>query len=213
MPYDTNYLTTIPDLTDLPNYVDDVDDVEAKVVNDPKVELLACLTELGTLPKGSTASVKARLDVSLNDDGSLKSTLSPTFVNVSLTNLTVSGLIKGEGKHLRFTIIDPATTYDKDTQVCVWVKVDAAITITNLEVTCDADPGTEVQGDVKWADAFIGLAGATVINDFDTTNGVRSDSSITAGSVASGKSIYIEFDAKPDTNITQLSFDITYDYD
>lgn len=133
--------------------------------------------------------------------------------DVTFGSTPTFGIIKGTPHHLRFTIIDPAAAYDKDTQVCVWKKVDAAITITNLEVTCDADPDTEPTGDLKYADAFIGLANAVVINDFDTTNGERSDSSISSGSVAAGKCIYIEFDVKPDTNITQMAFDITYDYD
>lgn len=98
MAYDTNYPTAIPDLTDLPNYVDNVDDVEAKVVNDPKVELLACLNELGILPSGSAADLTTRLAVSINDDGSLKSTLSPSFVN-----LTLSGTLNVNGNNIAST--------------------------------------------------------------------------------------------------------------
>ena len=68
-------------------------------------------------------------------------------------------------------------------------------------------------GDLKWADAFIGLGNAALINDFDTSSGVRSDSSITNADVASGKCIYIVFDAAPHTDITQMCVDITYNYD
>jgi hypothetical protein len=132
---------------------------------------------------------------------------SPTIITP-----TIASNIKGMPHHLRFTIIDPATVYGKDTQVCLVPKLDAAITITNLEVTCDA-AANEVLGDLKYADTFIGLANATVINDFDTTSGVRSDSSITSGAVASGKAIYIQFDSVPNTAVTQISFDITFDYD
>lgn len=90
--YTTVYPTAIPSRTNLPVWTDDVDDVEAIVVNDPVTELLACMTELGTLPSGSAASLAARLAVSLNDDGSLKSTLSPTFADLTLSgNLTVNG--------------------------------------------------------------------------------------------------------------------------
>jgi len=117
------------------------------------------------------------------------------------------------GRHLRFTIIDPASAYDIDSEICIVPKTPAALTITNLEVTCDADPATEVQGDLKCADDFISLANAAVINDFDTTNGARSDSSISSGSVAAGKCIYVSFDSKPDTNIKQISFDVSYDPD
>lgn len=56
------YPTTIPTIADLPDRVDDVDWLEAARYNELKKELRACLTELGTNPKGSYATVKARLD-------------------------------------------------------------------------------------------------------------------------------------------------------
>ena len=56
------YPTTIPSITDLPNRVDDVDWLEAARYNELKKELRAVQTELGTLPKGTYATVKARLD-------------------------------------------------------------------------------------------------------------------------------------------------------
>lgn len=134
------------------------------------------------------------------------STLTGTFAIASDIN------IGGKREHLRYTLLAPATAYGVSATIPVWVKTDAAITITNLEVSCDADPTTELTGDIKWADAVIGLGNATVINDFDTTNGVRSDSSISAGSVASGKCIYISFDTTPDAALKSISFDLTYHY-
>jgi len=73
--------------------------------------------------------------------------------------------------------------------------------------------GNEVLGDLKYADTFIGLAGAVVINDFDTTSGVRSDSSIDTADVPSGKTMYLSFDSAPNTAITQMCIDITFNYD
>lgn len=67
-----SYPTAIPDRTDIREVVDDVDDILAQDHNDPAAELIAALTELGTLPKGSAADVKTRLAISLNNDGSLK---------------------------------------------------------------------------------------------------------------------------------------------
>ena len=55
------YPTTIPTITDLPDYVDDVDWITAAVFNNLKKEVRAALTELGTLPKGASADVKTRL--------------------------------------------------------------------------------------------------------------------------------------------------------
>lgn len=124
-----------------------------------------------------------------------------------------SGNLPGVNRHLRITLIDPKAVYGKDHEVCLIPKTDAALTITNLEVTCDGNPTTEPTGDLKRADAFIGLANAAVINDFDTTDGARSDGSITSGAVGAGKCVYLSFDAEPDAAITQMCFDITYDYD
>ena len=114
-------------------------------------------------------------------------------------------------RHLRFTIVDPLSAQVKSSVICLVPKLDVAITITNLEVTLDAITN-EVVGDIKWADAFIGLAGATIINDFDTTSGVRSDSSITSGAVAVGKSIYLSFDTAPSSAIKIMNVDLTYHY-
>lgn len=141
-----------------------------------------------------------------------------TLAGITLTTpnigaATATANIAGLPHQLRFTIIDPATVYGKDTQVCLWAKTDAAITITNLELTCNADPTTELTGDIKYADTFLGLANSAVINDFDTTNGARSDSSIASGAVAAGKAIYLQWDTTPDSAITQISGCLTYDYD
>jgi len=56
------YPSSIPSTSDLPDRVDDVDDVLAERYNEIKKELVAALTELGTLPKGAFDSIKARLD-------------------------------------------------------------------------------------------------------------------------------------------------------
>jgi len=114
-------------------------------------------------------------------------------------------------RHLSFIVVDPNTLATLD--LCLVPKLESAITVTGLEVTCDADPATEITGDLKWADAFIGLASAAVINDFDTTNGARSDTSITTPAVAAGKCIYISFDVAPGADIKQISFDISFSID
>lgn len=131
---------------------------------------------------------------------------TPTFASA-----TINGDISGETKCWDFTIINPNGVYDKDTQVFVAVA-KSALTITKLQVSLDSS-SYNVAGDLKYADAFIGFANATVINDFDTTSGVRTDTSITSGSVASGKVIYLDFDSQPDSNITQMHVHIEWDYD
>lgn len=56
------YPSEIPTIEDLPNRQDDVHWLVAARYNELKKELRACLTELGTLPKGEYADVKTRLD-------------------------------------------------------------------------------------------------------------------------------------------------------
>lgn len=130
----------------------------------------------------------------------------------SATTLTVTNPIKDEPKHMRFNIINPLAAQTEDNEICLVPAIDADITVTKIEVTLNA-AGNEVAGDLKYADTFIGLANPVVINVFDTTSGVLSDETITSGAVAAGKAIYIAFDSAPNTAITQMCVDITFDYD
>lgn len=115
-------------------------------------------------------------------------------------------------QHLRFNIFNPFAVQADDSEVCIWPVVDADLTISKITLTLNAS-GNEVLGDIKYADAFIGLANPVVINDFDTTSGVRVDTSITVGAVPAGKCIYVSFDSQPNVAITQMCVDITYKYD
>ena len=64
----------------------------ANWANQIRKAVIAIQTELGTDPAGSLTDVKTRLAVSLNDDGTLKSTLTPTFAGLTLTgDLAVNG--------------------------------------------------------------------------------------------------------------------------
>jgi len=67
---------------------------------------------------------------------------------------------------------------------------------------------------LKFADAFIGFANATVIDDTATVAGVTT---VTGGfgdaTVPAGKCIYWLFDADPDDAITQVSVKIYYTID
>jgi len=113
-----------------------------------------------------------------------------------------------------FNLFNPNSIYDKDTQVCFEPNLPAAITITEVTISCDADPTTELDIDLKWADVFIGLVGATLIEPIDTTNGTTDiDSGFDDATVAAGKCLYVEFAADPDSNITQAIVKIRYDFD
>lgn len=120
--------------------------------------------------------------------------------------------LSGITKCWDFVIMNPNSIYTVDAKVFVAIA-PAALTITKLQVSCDANPATEITGDLKYADDFISLANAVVINDFDTTDGVRVDTSITSGAVASGKCIYLLFDAEPIAAIKQIHFHIEFDLD
>lgn len=69
--------------------------------------------------------------------------------------------------------------------------------ITAWKLSFEADPTTEVDLDLKRADAWIGVANSAVMDVLDTTNGASSESTaanINGGAaVAEGKVIYLEF--------------------
>jgi len=95
------YPGTLPDgTTDLPDRKDDVDWFLAARYNELKKELVACLKELGTDPAGSETDLKTRLAVSLDDAGVLKTTLEPTFKNLTLTEGLICGGITSSGASL-----------------------------------------------------------------------------------------------------------------
>jgi len=140
---------------------------------------------------------------------------TPT-ATIDLSGATITGpdRVKGTKFYMDKTIALPNTLYDSDTQWSLIVQTPAALTITNIEVSCDADPETELDWDLKFADAFIGLANATLIVALDTTSGAAS---ISAGwndnTVPASKCIYFEFAADPDAAITQIGLQIEGDYD
>jgi len=134
--------------------------------------------------------------------------------NFGSATVTLPSRQAGNSHHFRVNLWNPNALYDDDTQICLCPVLPAAITITAIDVTCDADPDPEIQLDLKWADAFIGLANAAVIDELDTTNGVADiDAGFDDADVASGKCIYLEWQADPDAAITQVCVDVTYDYD
>ena len=141
-------------------------------------------------------------------------TLTTSGLDCTLTTtgaFITSGNIAGQNHHLRLNIPDP-DTYGMG-EIELVPKLDAAITVTNIEVTCDVNPTTEIDLDLKYADTFIGKANPVVINALDTTDGVLSDSSITSGAVAATKAIYLDFGDTADSGIGQIGVDITFDYD
>jgi hypothetical protein len=114
-------------------------------------------------------------------------------------------------RHLRFSIVDPTTAYAATPALCIWASVDTAIYITGLRVDCNIDPTTELTGDLKTADAWVGTANPVIISGFDTASGVTSLTNLTA-SIAATKCLYIQFDTAAQTTVKNIAFDITYIY-
>jgi len=85
------YPTVIPDMTELREVVDDVDDVVALDHNDLAQEIIALAKELGILPKGSCADLKTRLGISLSDDGHIFPSEYITGVPTLATDLGIPG--------------------------------------------------------------------------------------------------------------------------
>ena len=88
------------------------------------------------------------------------------------------------------------------------------IIIDEWKVSFEADPTTEADLDLKYADAFIGVANAAVIDVLDTASGVSAedtDANINSGSaVAYGKVMYLEFGTAYTETGHQIIFEIWY---
>lgn len=108
------------------------------------------------------------------------------------------------------TITSPSAYYAIDTQIPV-ALVKSNLTITKIQVSNNTT-AQEVAGDLKYADDLTSFTNPVVINDFDTTSGVRTDTSITSASVAAGKWIYLQFDSQPNAAITWTTIHIEWNY-
>lgn len=105
---------------------------------------------------------------------------------------------------LEKTIADPFSMEDIDTQVALgWV--DNAMTISRIRVQLNADPATEINAQLKFADDFVSLANATKVDDIDTTTGSTDNTSgFDDATIPAGKFLYVEFDVQPIAAITQM---------
>ena len=215
--------------TDVQAHDDQLDDIAALAVDDGNI--IVADGANWTVESGATA--RASLGVAIDSDvqaynagladiAGLGNTDSYFIVGdgsnwVAETGATARaslGLSNETTHHLRGTCIDPNGVYGKDHEVCVWCKTDGAITVTGIDLTCDADPSTEMDIDLMWADAFIGLGNSAAIDECNTVSGATSISTgFDDATVASGKCIYWLLNAEPDSDITQFAWDVKYTYD
>jgi len=113
---------------------------------------------------------------------------------------------------------DPGSAYDSDAEWFLF-KVDAevwpnGIIIDEWSCSCNVDPDVEINADLRYADAWIGLANAADIDEIDTTSGTSTedtDASINSGAaVAAGKVVYIGHDGDPEGTCVQMVFEMKW---
>lgn len=176
-------------------------------------------TGLVAITGGATAEVdsKSELEGHIADVADFAEADGDTWTGThyfSGATVTMPKRTKNDDRYFTFNAFNPNSLYDTDTQICFEPNLPAAITITEVTVSCDADPATELDWDLKFADAFIGLANATLIVAIDTTSGTTDvDSGFNDSTVPAGKCLYVEFAADPNSNIKQAIVKIRYDYD
>lgn len=187
--------------------------------------VVASTTEVANLLAANASTAALATTVTVSDDESTDDEHEIVFTtdnlnlesdgdisyNPSTGELRV-GKIVGDERHWLIPIINPLAAQTETSVIPIWPVTPAALTVTKIVVTLNA-AGNEVTGDLKYADARIGLANPVVINDFDTTSGVRTDVTITVGAVPAGKFVYLQFDAAPHTDITDMTTDVTWDFD
>lgn len=114
--------------------------------------------------------------------------------------------------------VDPGAWYDSDAEIfLVDIGDDApdGIIIDEWKTSCQINnPSPEVAAELRYADAWIGLANSVLIDTLTTSSGVSSedtDSNINSGNpIPNGKVIYILFTSDPEGTATQWHVDIWY---
>ncbi len=160
---------------------------------------------------GDTDSVPTGDQVYDFVSGSYAPIASPTFTGTATMPHDTNQ--PGARHQWHISIVNPNAVVTASTIIPIVTLTDAALTITKIEVSTD-NAGREAAGDLKFADARIGLANATVVETFDTASGIRSDSSMSGdATIPSGKFVYLSFDSAPSASMTDMVIDIWWDYD
>jgi len=138
------------------------------------------------------------------------------FADSSGGEITTGNAIVSAIKHLSVTL-DPGTWYDVDAEIFLFTVGDdflSGFIIDEWKVSCNVDPDVEMDLDLKYADAWIGLANSAVIDVLDTTNGTSSedtDANINGdAAVANAKVVYLSFGADPEGTCIQMIFEMWY---
>jgi len=118
--------------------------------------------------------------------------------------------LPGTYKHFYALIDTPLYRYTQDSIIALTYKTTEAITIAGIQISCNANPDTEIAGNLVYADDLITRANPVIINSINTADGALSDVSITSASVATGKAIYLRLTAEPDAATKWVCVDIIY---
>jgi hypothetical protein len=114
----------------------------------------------------------------------------------------------------KFAIPDPNSYFDVDSLFCFEPVTAKAITITRIDITCDADPATEPAMSLRFADNFISRTTPTTIDVVTTAVGVTT---ITTGfddaTVPASNCMYLAFTADPIAAINSITFKVSYTVD
>jgi len=94
---------------------------------------------------------------------------------------------------------------------CLVPKTERGLVVTKVEVVT-ANANYDIAGDLIYAANFQGKVSPVTINSISTSYGKLTDSTITTGSVPSGKAIYLLLSADPSSSLSQFCIDITYHY-
>jgi len=119
---------------------------------------------------------------------------------------------KNTTKTFALTVLDPTATQALTNEVFIaWTN--AAITITKIQV--ELDTATAVTADLKWADDFVALTNAALIDVIDTaaTGKFTATSGFDDATIASGKGIYLSFYGAPSATPKQYHLQISYTID
>ena len=143
-------------------------------------------------------------------------TSGSTFTGATLAELSAAQALSarpaGQHHYWTFTQADPTTLLALDAEWPMDPNTSAALTLVSAYVSLDADPGTELDADLYFANAGVGYTGETLINTFNTTAGVGYVTSFTDGTIPFNKKVYIKLVAV-DAATTSVSVKLTWTFD
>ncbi len=157
----------------------------------------------------TSGSVYSAIKLNVLRSGAMTHHASDTL-QLNLVGDTFDPPLPGLYKHFYALIDTPLYRYTQDSIIALTYKTTEAITIAGIQISCDADPTTEIAGNLVYADDLITRANPVIINSVNTATGVLTDVSITSASVAAGKAIYLRLTAEPDAATKWVCVDVVY---